>query len=128
MLCSACMLCCSSSSSSRHIAQEVPESVCFPPSLDASPVQRACLSTPALCARQINPNVSSLALYDVVGTPGVAADISHINSKAQVKVRHGGRQPPVHKGIAYNITAWRGQRQSRSPSEALISVLQKRLS
>ncbi|KAK9825635.1 hypothetical protein WJX81_001931 [Elliptochloris bilobata] len=34
---------------------------------------------------KMNPYVSSLALYDVVGTPGVAADISHINSKAQVK-------------------------------------------
>lgn len=43
--------------------------------------------------------MSSLALYDVVGTPGVAADISHINSKAQVKVRHGCRQLPVNKGL-----------------------------
>ncbi len=38
-------------------------------------------------AAQMNPYVSHLSLYDVVGTPGVAADISHINSKAQVKVR-----------------------------------------
>ena len=67
--------------------------------------------------------MSSLALYDVVGTPGVAADISHINSKAQVKVRQGGGQPLAHKGFVSNITAWRGQRQSRSPSEAQISVL-----
>jgi malate dehydrogenase len=37
-------------------------------------------------AAQMNPYVSHLSLYDVVGTPGVAADISHINSKAQVKV------------------------------------------
>ena len=69
----------------------------FPQVFYASPVRRACLSTPALCARQINPNVSSLALYDVVGTPGVAADISHINSKAQVKVRHSVGPPPAHK-------------------------------
>jgi len=38
-------------------------------------------------AAQMNPYVSHLSLYDVVGTPGVAADVSHINSKAQVKVR-----------------------------------------
>ena len=36
---------------------------------------------------QINPYVSELSLYDIAGTPGVAADLSHINSKAVVKVR-----------------------------------------
>lgn len=35
---------------------------------------------------QMNPYVSDLALYDIQGTPGVAADISHINSKAKTKV------------------------------------------
>ena len=35
---------------------------------------------------QMNPYVSELALYDIQGTPGVAADISHINSKAKTKV------------------------------------------
>ena len=34
---------------------------------------------------QMNPNVSELALYDIQGTPGVACDISHINSKAKTK-------------------------------------------
>ena len=41
----------------------------------------------ALLAPQINPYVSELALYDIAGTPGVAADLSHINTKAAVKVR-----------------------------------------
>ena len=36
---------------------------------------------------QINPAVSKLALYDVANTAGVAADVSHINSQAQVQVR-----------------------------------------
>lgn len=36
---------------------------------------------------QMNPYVSSLSLYDIAGTPGVAADISHINTKAIVKVQ-----------------------------------------
>ncbi len=34
----------------------------------------------------MNPYVSSLSLYDIAGTPGVAADISHINTKAIAKV------------------------------------------
>ena len=33
-----------------------------------------------------NPLVRELSLYDVVGTEGVAADISHINSRAQVEL------------------------------------------
>ena len=31
-----------------------------------------------------NPLISKLSLYDIVGTPGVAADLSHINTQAQV--------------------------------------------
>ena len=37
---------------------------------------------------QLSPYVSELSLYDIAGTPGVAADVSHINSKARVKVGH----------------------------------------
>ncbi|KAJ3108234.1 Malate dehydrogenase, cytoplasmic [Phlyctochytrium planicorne] len=33
---------------------------------------------------KLNPNVSHLSLYDIVNTPGVAADLSHINSTAKV--------------------------------------------
>ncbi|KAJ3190783.1 malate DEHYDROGENASE, NAD-dependent, partial [Dinochytrium kinnereticum] len=32
----------------------------------------------------MNPHVSELSLYDIVNTPGVAADLSHINSTAKV--------------------------------------------
>ena len=39
-----------------------------------------------LALLQISPYVSHLSLYDIAGTPGVAADISHINSKAVCKV------------------------------------------
>lgn len=35
---------------------------------------------------QMNPYVGELSLYDIAGTPGVAADVSHINQKAVVKV------------------------------------------
>mmetsp|Transcript_8016 Transcript_8016/g.13855 ORF Transcript_8016/g.13855 Transcript_8016/m.13855 type:complete len:342 (-) Transcript_8016:37-1062(-) len=31
------------------------------------------------------PNISKLALYDIVNTPGVAADISHVSTKSEVK-------------------------------------------
>jgi len=33
---------------------------------------------------KLNPRVSELALYDIRGAPGVAADISHINTKSKV--------------------------------------------
>lgn len=31
-----------------------------------------------------SPLISKLSLYDIVGTPGVAADLSHIETKPQV--------------------------------------------
>ncbi|KAI0380005.1 malate dehydrogenase-like protein [Hypomontagnella monticulosa] len=34
---------------------------------------------------KLNPRVTELALYDIRGGPGVAADISHINTKSTVK-------------------------------------------
>ena len=37
---------------------------------------------------QMNQQVSQLSLYDIAGTPGVGADVSHINTRAQVKVRN----------------------------------------
>lgn len=40
----------------------------------------------------MNSQVSSLSLYDIAGTPGVAADVSHINTKAQVKVGAHARE------------------------------------
>lgn len=36
-----------------------------------------------------NPNIKQLALYDLVGTPGVAADLSHIDTPAQVSAHTG---------------------------------------
>lgn len=45
------------------------------------------LFPPVHSGPQMNPQVSQLSLYDVAGTRGVGADVSHINSRAQVKVR-----------------------------------------
>ena len=34
---------------------------------------------------KLNPRVSNLALYDIRGSPGVATDISHIDTKSTVR-------------------------------------------
>lgn len=41
---------------------------------------------------KLNPKVSQLSLYDVVNTPGVAADISHVNTPAQTRGFVGNEQ------------------------------------
>lgn len=41
---------------------------------------------PPARTQQMNQQVSQLSLYDIAGTPGVGADVSHINTRAQVKV------------------------------------------
>ncbi len=46
---------------------------------------------------KINPNVGRLALYDIVGTPGVGADLSHIDSPAEVKAYTGPQE--LHKAL-----------------------------
>lgn len=38
---------------------------------------------------KMNPLVTKLSLYDIVNTPGVAADLSHINTPAQVSGHKG---------------------------------------
>ena len=41
---------------------------------------------------RVNPNVSQLALYDLVNSPGVAVDLSHINSKCHVEGYKGPKE------------------------------------
>ncbi|CAN6331920.1 unnamed protein product [Urochloa humidicola] len=43
------------------------------------------IGQPLALLMKINPLVTSLSLFDIAGTPGVAADVSHINSPALVK-------------------------------------------
>ncbi|KAG2617371.1 malate dehydrogenase, mitochondrial-like [Panicum virgatum] len=43
------------------------------------------IGQPLALLMKLNPLVSSLSLYDIAGTVGVAADVSHINSPALVK-------------------------------------------
>lgn len=42
------------------------------------------IGQPLALLMKLNPLVSDLALYDIAGTPGVAADVSHINTRANV--------------------------------------------
>lgn len=39
-----------------------------------------------------NPHIGHLALYDIVNTPGVAADLSHINTTAKISSHQGADQ------------------------------------
>ncbi|KAI0015755.1 malate dehydrogenase-like protein [Xylariomycetidae sp. FL0641] len=43
------------------------------------------IGQPLSLLMKLNPHVTELALYDIKGGPGVAADISHINTKSVVK-------------------------------------------
>lgn len=47
---------------------------------------------------KLSPNVSELSCYDIVGTPGVAADLSHIPSSSNVTghLPSAGTWPPTH--------------------------------
>ncbi|KAK6934192.1 Lactate/malate dehydrogenase, N-terminal [Dillenia turbinata] len=42
------------------------------------------IGQPLALLMKLNPLVSSLSLYDIAGTPGVAADCSHVNTRSQV--------------------------------------------
>jgi len=41
---------------------------------------------------KLNPRISELALYDIVNTPGVAADLSHCSTQARVSAYQGGAE------------------------------------
>ena len=43
---------------------------------------------------KMSPNCSSLSLYDIAGTPGVAADVGHVNTPGPVSPR----APPAGGG------------------------------
>ncbi|PON98408.1 Malate dehydrogenase [Trema orientale] len=43
------------------------------------------IGQPLSLLMKLNPLVSSLSLYDIAATPGVAADVSHINTRSEVK-------------------------------------------
>ncbi|GAB4846550.1 hypothetical protein Ancab_025555 [Ancistrocladus abbreviatus] len=50
------------------------------------------IGQPLALLMKLNPLVSSLSLYDIAGTPGVAADVSHINTRSEVTGYAGEEQ------------------------------------
>lgn len=46
------------------------------------------IGQPLSMLMKLNPLVSKLALYDIAGTPGVAADVSHVNTRSEVLSLH----------------------------------------
>jgi malate dehydrogenase len=50
---------------------------------------------------KLNPKVDALSLYDIVNTPGVAADLSHINTKSTVS---GFKGPEALEEALYGAT------------------------
>ncbi|XP_047315229.1 malate dehydrogenase, mitochondrial [Impatiens glandulifera] len=50
------------------------------------------IGQPLALLMKLNPLVSRLAVYDIAGTPGVAADISHINTRSEVSGYAGEEQ------------------------------------
>ncbi|OVA14507.1 Lactate/malate dehydrogenase [Macleaya cordata] len=50
------------------------------------------IGQPLALLMKLNPLVSRLALYDIAGTPGVAADVSHINTRSEVSGYMGEEQ------------------------------------
>jgi malate dehydrogenase len=53
------------------------------------------IGQPLALLMKLNPLVSSLSLYDIAATPGVAADVSHINTPALVRTA----LPPLSRSL-----------------------------
>ena len=45
----------------------------------------AGIGQPLSLLLKLNPAITKLALYDIVHTPGVAADLSHVETKVTTK-------------------------------------------
>ncbi|XP_050905333.1 malate dehydrogenase, mitochondrial-like [Lathyrus oleraceus] len=61
-----------------YATKPVPE--CKVAILDAA----SSIGQPLSLLMKLNPLVSTLSVYDIAGTPGVAADVNHINSRSEV--------------------------------------------
>ncbi|KAJ6728232.1 malate dehydrogenase [Salix koriyanagi] len=71
-------------SSSSHILRRGYASEAVPDRKVAVLGAAGGIGQPLALLMKLNPLVSSLALYDIANTPGVAADISHINTRSEV--------------------------------------------
>lgn len=73
------------SSSPSHFLRRRYSSECVPERKVTILGAAGGIGQPLALLMKINPLVSNLALYDIAGTPGVAADASHVNTIAQVR-------------------------------------------
>ena len=72
---------------------------------------------------KLSPHVADLACYDIVGTPGIAADLSHIPTKAQVSgtlPSPGAWPPKPNDGLKEALTG--AEIVSRDHSKCTTSV------
>ncbi|KAK4285891.1 hypothetical protein QN277_002522 [Acacia crassicarpa] len=72
------------SRSSSHLARRSYSSESCPERKVAILGAAGGIGQPLSLLMKLNPLVSSLSLYDIAGTPGVAADVSHINTRSEV--------------------------------------------
>ncbi|KAF6177133.1 hypothetical protein GIB67_025470 [Kingdonia uniflora] len=75
----------SSSSTTSHIVRRSYASGSHPERKVAVLGAAGGIGQPLALLMKLNPLVSSLSLYDIAGTLGVAADVSHINTRSEVK-------------------------------------------
>lgn len=73
-----------SSSSSTYVCARAYSSDSVPERKVAVLGAAGGIGQPLALLMKLNPLVSKLSLYDIAGTPGVAADVSHINTRSEV--------------------------------------------
>ncbi|KAK9085489.1 hypothetical protein Sjap_025900 [Stephania japonica] len=72
-------------SSSRHLLSRAYSANACPERKVAVLGAAGGIGQPLALLMKLNPLVSHLSLYDIAGTPGVAADVSHVNTRSEVK-------------------------------------------
>ena len=79
-----CMLVRSSSSAKQSLMRRNLSSGSVPERKVAILGAAGGIGQPLALLMKLNPLVSSLSLYDIANTPGVAADVGHINTRSEV--------------------------------------------
>lgn len=77
------------------LAQSTPPCACRGPSSPAAAAPAGAsggIGQPLSLLLKMNSYVDALSLYDVVGTPGVGADVGHVDSPAKARPRTAMRQ------------------------------------
>ncbi|XP_030525305.1 malate dehydrogenase, mitochondrial [Rhodamnia argentea] len=82
----------SSASSQSHLLRRSYSSDSVPERKVAVLGAAGGIGQPLSLLMKLNPLVSKLALYDIAGTPGVAADVSHVNTRSEVAGYAGEEQ------------------------------------